>query len=214
LKPDLIYKKKEAFPVHETKMLTLVSVKRYSMPSKNIILEKTLLSKLKSGDNHAFSTIFEAYYRDLVLFASRFTKSLDSSEEIVQDIFVKLWEDHAHIEINVSLKSFLLKSVQNKCIDLIRHKRIVNEHCHYIFENQVLSECNTDNYILYTDLQEKIEIALEKLPCELSDAFKMNRFKGLKYDEIAEILNVSVRTIEVRIGKALSALRIELKEYI
>lgn len=188
--------------------------KKSAVTSKIPFVEKVLLAKLKSGDNSAFSTIFSAYYRDLVLFAARFTKDQENAEEVVQDIFVKLWEDHESIKIDISLKSFLLRSVQNKCIDMIRHRKIKDAHSSYVLENHSLFECDTDNYVLFSELREQIDRTLNRLPDELSGTFRMSRFKGLKYDEIAEILNVSVRTIEVRISKALNVLRTELKDYI
>ncbi len=184
------------------------------MTDKITLLENVLVSKLKSGDNSAFSTIFSAYYRDLVLFAARFTRNQENAEEIVQDIFVKLWENHESLKIDISLKSFLLKSIQNKCIDMIRHRKIKDIHVSYVLENQTLYECDTDNYVLFSDLKEQIDKTLDRLPDELSGVFRMSRYKGLKYDEIAGILNVSVRTIEVRIAKALNVLRAELKDYI
>lgn len=183
------------------------------MSNKVSIIEEVLISKLKNGDVSAFSSIFLSYYRDLVLFATRFTRDQEAAEEVVQDVFVKLWEDHETININVSLRSFLLKSVQNKCIDMIRHRKIRNAHSNYVLENQPLFDCDTDNYIFCSELREQIETTLDNLPEELSTAFRMNRFKGLKYEEIAGVLNVSVRTIEVRIGKALKALRSQLKDY-
>ncbi|NLD47756.1 MAG: sigma-70 family RNA polymerase sigma factor, partial [Clostridiaceae bacterium] len=106
------------------------------MTDKSTLLENVLVSKLKSGDNSAFSTIFSAYYRDLVLFAARFTRNQENAEEIVQDIFVNLWENHESLKIDISLKSFLLKSIQNKCIDMIRHRKIKDIHVSYVLENQ------------------------------------------------------------------------------
>ena len=86
-------------------------------------------------------------------------------------------------------------------------------HNNFVKESSPQFKYDTDSYILYSELQEQIEAALEKLPEEISEVFRMNRNKGLKYHEIADILDVSVRTIEVRIGKALHMLRNHLKEY-
>ena len=177
------------------------------------LVEKVLISELKIGNSSAFTNIFTAYYPDLVMFATRFTRELTSAEEIVQDTFVKLWEEHEYVNIRISIKSYLLKIVQNKCIDWYRHKKIMQVHNNYVMENSPLFEYDTDSYILHSELREQIEAALDKLPDEISEAFRMNRYKGLKYQEIADILDVSVRTIEVRIGKALNMLRKHLTEY-
>jgi len=180
---------------------------------KSILIEKVLISQLNAGDCAAFSTIFTTYYPDLIMFALRFTQNLNNAEEIVQDTFVKFWEDHEFIKITSSIKSYLLKMVQNKCIDWCRHNKIMHLHKAFILENFHHFEYDTDNYILHSELQEQIEIALGLLPEEVSAAFRMSRQKGLKHTEIADISGVSVRTVEVRIGKALHMLRDYLKEY-
>lgn len=176
-------------------------------------IEKVILSRLQEGDYSAFSNVFSAYYRDLVIFASRYTNDLSHAEELVQDTFVMLWEDRCSIRINTSLKSYLLKTVQNKCIDWFRHKKIVQAHHNYVLEKPPQFALNTDSYLLYSELNERIENALKLLPDTISEAFRLNRQKGLKYAEIAEISGVSVRTVEVRIGKALHLLRRYLKDY-
>lgn len=183
------------------------------MIKKNIIFELLLIEKLKSGDPGSFSDIFNAYYKDLVFFAYSFTHDLSSAEDIVQDTFIKLWEDHEKLIVTVSLKSILLKTVQNKCIDWHRHRKIVNNSSTYIIDNSPLYEYDTDNYILRSELEGMIEKAIENLPEKFKEAFEMNRFEGLKYQEIATKLNVSNRTIEVRISKALELLRKSLIDF-
>ena len=185
------------------------------MPERNTrsLVEKVLISKLQVGDPNAFSTIFNTYYPDLVIFASRFTHDLNDSEEIVQDTFVTLWTERESIRINNSLKSYFLKTVQNKCIDWYRHKKVIKVHIDSIAKDPPRLTLDTDSYLLYSELNEQIENALNKLPDEIAEAFRMNRHKGLKYQEIADILGVSVRTIEVRIGKALILLRKYLNDY-
>ena len=193
--------------------LPLVHKRKTNVANHVSLVEKVLISKLKTGDASAFSDIFLAYYKDLVIFAVRFTRDLNSAEEIVQDMFAKLWEVHESVNIDISLKSYLLKLLQNKCIDCYRHKMIMRAYNDFVTESSTKFEVDTDNYILYSELQELVEKALEMLPEPVSDTFRMNRYKGFKYHEIADMLGVSVRTIEVRIGKALHLLRNCLKDY-
>jgi RNA polymerase sigma-70 factor (family 1) len=180
----------------------------------NFIFEQYLIEKLKFGDPDSFSDIFSAYYRDMVFFACSFTHELPVAEDIVQDTFVRLWEDHEKLNVTVSVRSILLKTIQNKCIDWHRHKKIINNHCTCIIDNSPLYEYNTDNYILRSELQGRIEKAITGLPEKFKEAFEMNRFEGLKYQEIATKLNVSVRTVEVRISKALELLRKSLIDFL
>ena len=184
------------------------------MIEKNFIFEQFLIEKLKAGDPEVFTEIFSVYYRDLVMFAFSFTHDMEDSEEIIQDVFVKLWEEHEKINITISIKSFLLKTIQNRCIDWHRHKKIVNSYSTYIIDNSPLFEYDTDNYILRSELEGKIEKAIASLPEKFKEAFEMNRFEGLKYTEIATKLNVSVRTVEVRISKALELLRKSLIDFL
>jgi len=181
---------------------------------KNLIFEQFLIEKLKSGDTGSFTEIFSAYYQDMVFFAFSFTHELPAAEDIVQDTFVKLWEDHEKLNVTVSLKSILLKTIQNKCIDWHRHRKTVNTHSSYIINNSPVYEYNTDNYLLRSELEGMIEKALAQLPEKVREAYELNRLKGLKYQEIAIKLNVSVRTVEVRISKALVLLRKSLVDFL
>jgi len=211
--PIVLFTKKNSQPSYPQDFLHLIDNIKNKVSNPVTLLEKVLISKLKIGDYPAFSSIFIAYYKDLVMFAARFTHDLNNAEEIVQDTFVKLWEDHETVEINISLKSYLLKIVQNKCIDWSRHKKIKQIHSNFVMESTPPFNYDTDSYILHSELQEQIEIALARLPEDISEVFRMNRYAGLKYHEIANIMDVSERTIEVRIGKALHMLRNHLKEH-
>lgn len=176
------------------------------------LVEKILIYRLKIADVSAFTYIFTIYYNDLVIFARRFTKEQDSAEEIVQDSFAKLWEEHETLNITISLRAYLYKTVHNRAIDLLRHKKVIQSHVHEYSQQQSVN--NTDSYALRSELENQVEATLCRLPAEISESFRMNRYKGLRYHEIAKLKGVSVRTIEVHIGKALTMLRSQLKEYI
>lgn len=172
-----------------------------------------LLVELKRGNKEAFSLLFQRYYKDLVLFGGNYLRDRVRCEDIVQSVFLKLWLEKEELNIETSLKAFLLRSVRNGCLDEIRHQQVVREHESYaeLFGN--LDDMGTENYVLYSDLESHLIDALNKLPETCREAFEMNRFDGLKYKEIAEKLEVSERTVEVRIGKAIGLLRLYLKEF-
>jgi RNA polymerase sigma-70 factor (family 1) len=179
----------------------------------NVLFEEYIIEKLKSGDKDSFSYIFSAYYRDLVFFAYSFIHELACAEDIVQDTFVKLWEERENLSVTVALKSILMKTVQNKCIDWHRHKKIIEKHTAFVTDNSSLYENDCDSYVLRSELEGRINKAIADLPEKYKEAFKMNRFEGFKYHEIAEKLHVSVRTVEVRIGNALELLRKSLIDF-
>jgi RNA polymerase sigma-70 factor (family 1) len=182
---------------------------------QDAFLEKKLVEKLKEeGSKNAFSAIFISYYRNLVLYATNYTHETELAEEVVQDVFAKIWENHEVLDIKVSLKAYLLKAVQNRCIDWLRQVEVRRKYKEEYSSNILTYDFNTDNYITNSELESLIRIALDKFPQEIAQAYRMNRNEGLKYHEIAEKLNVSVRTIEDRIGKALCLLRVELRDYL
>lgn len=175
--------------------------------------ELHLLKGLKQGDKEAFSLLFKMYYKDLVLFGGNFLPDRLLCEDIVQSVFLKIWKDRDQLEIATSLKSYLLKSVRNNCLDELRHREVRREHETYVLSASGWGDVDTENYILYSDLSGHLQKALLKLPEACRIAFEMNRFEGLKYKEIAVRLQVSERTVEVRVGKALELLRVYLKEF-
>lgn len=150
----------------------------------------------------------------MVMFGGTYLPDKDRCEDIVQSIFLRLWEDREKLEIKTSLKSFLLQSVKNGCLDEIRHRQVVREHESYVEAFDSNLDLNTEHYILYSELQSRLDKALKELPSEYREAFELNRFEGLKYKEIATKLSVSERTVEVRIGKALGFLRMNLRDLI
>jgi RNA polymerase sigma-70 factor (ECF subfamily) len=176
--------------------------------------EKILLEKLKNDDQSAFTALFTKYYQDLVRFSFGITRNSDASEEIVQEVFLKLWENRFAFDIHTSLRSFLLKAVQNRSIDSLRHISIRHKYAAIVLEHPTLLENDTENYILYSELEANFNQAMDKIPTQYAEVFRMSRIETLNYQEIAQKLGVSVRTVEVRIGKALSLLREELKDFL
>lgn len=176
--------------------------------------EGILLNKLKSGDTSAFTVIFTKYYKSLVTFSFSFTRDSDLAEEIVQEVFLRLWENREQLAIKSSLKSFLLKSVQNKSLDSLRHTDIAGRYSSFVLAHPILSQNDTENYVLYAELQEKFNAAMLKIPEKYAEAFRLSRMENLNYQEISEKLGVSVRTVEVRIARALDSLHKELRDYL
>ena len=176
--------------------------------------ERILLGKLKNDDQSAFTIIFTKYYSDLVRFTYGFTRDSDASEEIVQEVFLKLWENRSTLDIHTSLKSYLLKNVQNRSIDCLRHTTITNKYAAVVLDHPLLSQNDTEDYILFSELEASFNQAMENIPALYAEVFRLSRIETLNYLEIASKLGVSVRTVEVRISKALSLLRAELKDYL
>ncbi|MGQ1787881.1 MULTISPECIES: RNA polymerase sigma-70 factor [unclassified Saccharicrinis] len=169
--------------------------------------DQLLFAQVKKGDEKAFEQIFRRYYVGLTAFAKTFVHDIDMSESVVQNVFVKLWEKRKQYEIT-SLKSYLMIAVRNSCHNEI--KRVQHERD---FKKAVQSEeaIETVNYP-DSGAMERIAQTIERLPEQRKRIFKLNRLEGLKYREIAEKLNISPKTVETQMGKALKFLRENLLE--
>lgn len=178
------------------------------------INERDLLQKLSKGSEAAFSVLFTHYYADLVLFAGSWLKGeQEACEDMVQEVFLRLWSDRAEAAGIDSLKSFLLKAVQNRCISYLRHKQIESKYAGLAAVTMSTVSRETEHYILYSELRERLDEALEILSPVQRKCFEMSRFEGVKQTEIAKELNVSLRTVELRLSEALQILQEQLKDY-
>jgi RNA polymerase sigma-70 factor (ECF subfamily) len=174
--------------------------------------EKQLFDQIKNNDEQAFEQIFHHYYQNLCVFASKIIKDNDAAEEIVQDLFVKMWEKRKSLNINTSLKNYLVRSVKNQCINFIKHYHIRNTYAENILAQNKLQAEKDDDFIEF-DLSKKIEESINSLPKKRQEIFRLSREEGLKYREIAEKLNISIKTVEAQMGLAIKALRDNLKKY-
>jgi RNA polymerase sigma-70 factor (ECF subfamily) len=174
--------------------------------------DKDLLNRLKQSDEKAFETIFNTFYASLCLFASQFLGDDEKAEEIVQDLFVNLWSKRNSLQIDRSLKSYLFHATKNQCLNWIQHTKIREKHAESVkqdFQRQI----NESDYFLEVGLSQKIAESIESLPEKRRQIFKLSREQGLKYQEIADQLGLSVKTVETHMGLALKQLREQLRDY-
>lgn len=163
-------------------------------------------------DKKEFEIIFKEYYERLCRYAEMILKDADSAEEVVQNTFVRLWEKKDKFKAEISLKSYLYKAVYNSALNEVKHKQVRNKYMEIkANETPAYDQVNEHGS---GELEKQISKALEKLPEQCRVVFKMSRFQELKYKEIAEILNISVKTVENQMGKALKIMRVQLAEYL
>ncbi|QGY43484.1 RNA polymerase sigma-70 factor [Maribellus comscasis] len=174
------------------------------------LTDPDIFKKIKNGDLTAFSSLFDKTYTHLCFFANKYISDLDKSRSIVQQIFVDLWVKREKIKIHSSPKSYLYNTVKNRCIDYLRK------------ENKIIlgteSQENTksvpfQDLVEEAELNDRINLAINQLPEKCREIFTLCRFDGLKYAEIAEKLNISVKTVEMQMGIALKKLRKNLSDY-
>lgn len=178
------------------------------------IAENNIIQRIKEGDKSCYEDLFKSLYAHLCNFAFQFLKEKAASEEIVQDIFFKLWEKREELNINSSVKSYLFSSVRNQCLNQIKHLEVRDNYKVHNEQQIKYSEQQEHDIAVESELQEKINITISSLPPERQKIFKLSRYEGKKYKEIAEELSLSVKTVEAQMSKALRFLREELKEYL
>lgn len=172
-----------------------------------------IVRRIRQGDVKQFESLFRSSYASLVRYAKVLIKDHDSAEEIVQDLFVRLWQDKEKLAIESSLNGYLFRSVHNRCLHFIEHRKVIERHAGQMMISQQEEQPGPAEIIYYEELQGKIASIIRKLPERCGQIFYMNRFEGMKYSEIADKLSVSVKTVEANMGKALKEFRKELTEH-
>jgi len=179
-------------------------------------MDRRILQRTKSGDEQAFELLFRRYYVRLCSFANRFICSTAEAEEIVQDVFLNLWGKRDQLNLDDEISSYLFRSVRNSCFNLIEHRKVADSYYAVIAQAYRHSSEGVDSGdpVQYAELQQKVEGAIGSLPAECRRIFRMSRMEGLKYTEIAAKLNISVKTVETQISRALAKLKTELKDFL
>jgi RNA polymerase sigma-70 factor (ECF subfamily) len=167
------------------------------------------------GDEHAYELFFHKSYLRLCQFANKFLNNPVESKEVVQDVFINLWENRELIDPEESLLSYLFKIVQNKCINKLHHKKVETKYAEVYklvyADHRSISPADS---LLALELSEHINKVVAGLPPQCRKIFELSRYDGQRYSEIATTMNVSVKTVEAQISKALKILRVELKIYL
>ena len=165
-------------------------------------------------DEHALESLFREHFTSLCQFAAGFVKDDEIAREIVQDSFVTLWEKRLTIDVSRSVKSYLSTAVRNKCLNYLRdHKKFSNDLL-------ALENLSTDagyeiaDRLVESDILLQIEQAMDELPEKCREIFRLSRIQNLKYQQIADHLRISVKTVESQMSKALQHMRVRLAEYL
>ncbi|HQH40197.1 MAG TPA: RNA polymerase sigma-70 factor [Bacteroidales bacterium] len=182
--------------------------------------EKYLVEAIRKGDYHSFEILFRTYYSVLCKYACSYVKVHELAEDIVSEIFVRLWEKPEGLNIEKSLKAYLFRCVRNSCLNfLLRTKqrsaetdpetiKIINDlHCEMLQSDPLDS-------LLLDELHEKFREAIALLPPECARIFILSRENELSHKEIAQKLNISENTVKVQIYRALLKIREFLKDYL
>jgi RNA polymerase sigma-70 factor (ECF subfamily) len=187
----------------------------------NQILESQIIDGLKNGDQSIFKLLFHSYYKPLSSYALTFIKYADVDEEIVQEIFIKIWENRNDLNISSSLRSYLFRCVHNNCINYIKHIEVKNKQTREItediFYHSELANLSSSGSSLEMIVSGELEACLEKvihnLPGECRRIFILKRYEQLTNQEIADQLNISINTVKTQLLRAFEKLREAVKKF-
>lgn len=180
---------------------------------ENFTSEKALLERFRSGDEKALDTLFGQWHNYLFKIAYSMLADADGAKDAVQEVFIRIWQKRAEIEVKTTLKGYLQRAIVNQCLSVLQQRKAFSNPDEYRF----LLPDNTPSVAekLHADsLGRLVHAAIDRLPEQCRLIFRLSRFEDLSYREIAEQLELSPKTIENQIGKALRILREELAPWL
>lgn len=182
---------------------------------KVAIPNTTTIKPLSAGSEKEFEQLFKEHFKSLYAYAFTILKNEAIAEETVQNVFYKIWEKKVPEHIQTSLKAYLYKAVYHESLNYLKHQKIrARYQMHVMHQPNHHSDQAASRKILVKELEEKLRQAMNALPQQCRTIFQLSRFEGLKYQEIADQLGISVKTVENQMGKALKQLRIKLIDYL
>ena len=172
--------------------------------------EKKLLQQIAQSDEEAFDALFKQYYQYLMTIAYNFTHDYNLSKDLIQEVFLDIWKRRTSLVIKGSLRYFLKGATINQCLSALNKKKTLTEFSEA--PPKLKTELNAQSEIELHELNKKIRSIIEELPEKCREIFLLSRFENLSHKEIAEKLNISTKTIENHITRALKILRKALEE--
>ena len=175
-------------------------------------IDRLLLKIALQDDENAFRILFLEYFSSLCVFAHRYIESWGACEDVVQDTFFNIWKNRKSLDISDSGRNYLITCVRNRCVDYLRKKDSEALWQQKEIMNDILSP--TEDFYSARELEEMLNNSLSRLPENIRLVFEQNRFEGKTYAEIAAEMQISVKTVEAYMTKALRQLRTDLKDFL
>ncbi len=175
------------------------------------ISDSELALKISGGQKSAYQELFERYAPRIYKFSHAYLKNKTDSEELVQEVFLKIWEKREMLDHSKNIKSFVFKIAVNTIYDFIRRKNIENAFSNFTKANSELESDNTWQSVIFEDMKQNLQNFVEQLPIQQQKVFHLSKTEGLSNDEIAKKLNLSKRTVENHLYRAISLLKEHFK---
>jgi RNA polymerase sigma-70 factor (ECF subfamily) len=175
--------------------------------------DRQLQDRIRAGDESAFDAVFREHYAHLVRMAESVLRERAMAEEVAQEVMLEIWRRREVLQVEQSFRAYLLRSTRNRALNHVRHQRVVEREA-AVAAIESRSAPSAEDEMLGTELEEAVRIAIESLPAKTREIFQLSRYQGLKYSEIATTLDISVKTVEKRMGQALAELRNRLRQWL
>ncbi len=173
-----------------------------------------MINAIARGDERAFEQLFREMYARLCVYAESLVRDHEQAEDLVQGVFCDLWEKREKLRIEVSLSAYLFRAVYHEALNVLKHERVKQEFARFVEEHGKQSENNVEEFFLQESRNEvlaEIKRAVDSLPEQCREIFLLSRFAGKKSADIAGLLNISVRTVETQLYRAMRTLRAKLE---
>jgi RNA polymerase sigma-70 factor, ECF subfamily len=177
--------------------------------------EQNISELLARKSEAAFEQVFKEHFKNLHSYACTIVRDEPAAEGIVQNVFLKLWDRGDALNIQSSVAAYLYRAVYNESLNYLKHQKVKQSFVKYA--QHTMSESTRENAskkVIVAELEQKIKVALSELPEQCRTIFQLSRFEELKYQQIADKLDISIKTVEAQMGKALKLMRIKLADYL
>jgi RNA polymerase sigma-70 factor (ECF subfamily) len=177
---------------------------------------RDLVINIRRGDACSLELLFRRLYPKLCAYANKFLHNMPDAEDIAQETFFKLYKNKENLDETKSIQSYLFTSVRNSCLNLLEHRKAVGRYERimalvYLDHDTAITPHES---LVVGDIEKEFNSALEQLPSQCRKIFELSRFEGFKYHEIATQLNISVKTVETQMSRALFKIRSQLKDHL
>ncbi|MDP2883691.1 MAG: RNA polymerase sigma-70 factor [Ignavibacteria bacterium] len=176
-------------------------------------MDSGLVERIRAGDEVAFELLFRSYYPLLCRFTFRLIRDSSDGEQLVQDVFLNIWQMREGWSPRSTVRSYLYRAAKNQALNYLKHRRLVGSVDELEVQTAEIARASLQEDYERKELMVAVQQAIELLPPRCKLVFALHRQDGLTYSEIADVLDISVKTVETQIGRALKFLRKILKPY-
>lgn len=175
--------------------------------------ERVVIRQFRHGDHHAFKILYERYAPKLYAFAKKYLQDGEASEEIVQEVFLRIWERRSYVDETGSFSAYVFQAAKNRIFNGFRKKINEQAYLDHLLATEDSGQNLTEIQVDYREVKFKAEAAIRAMPPKRQEIFRLSREAGLKNQEIADKLGISIKTVENQMGQALKFLREQLSDY-